>query len=169
MLCCNHPHSEECMQWQRLMPSACGILCLALGSCSWSAPRHDTPVGSARPLLRPAEKEGPAATNAEAAWEWRRMTWRDEKGRIPQGALAKASAQRAANVELSQAAGDSPWAALQTSDWVSRGPVNVGGRTRSLLIDPTNPQRIFAGSVGGGLWRTTDGGSHWSPVNDFLA
>ncbi len=159
------------MQRQGLTLSVCGILCLVLGSCSWSVPRHDTSVGprSARPPLRPAEKEGPAATNAEAAWEWRRMTWRDENGQIPEGALAKASAQRAANLELFQAEGDSAKAALLPSDWVSRGPVNVGGRTRSLLIDPTNPQRIFAGSVGGGLWRSTDGGSHWSPVNDFLA
>lgn len=163
------------MQRQRLTLSVCGIVCLVLGSCSWSASRPDTPadmpVGSrsARVPPRPAEQEGPAATNADEAWRWRRLTWRDEKGRIPKGALVKASSQRAANLAFSRNAIASAWAGLLPSDWVSRGPSNVGGRTRSLLIDPTNPQRIFAGSVGGGLWRTTDGGSHWSPVDDFLA
>ena len=36
--------------------------------------------------------------------------------------------------------------------WAWLGPQNVGGRTRSLVIDPHHPDRIWAGSVGGGLW-----------------
>jgi hypothetical protein len=38
------------------------------------------------------------------------------------------------------------------SQWCWRGPRNVGGRTRSLAIDPDDPDRIWAGSVAGGLW-----------------
>lgn len=40
--------------------------------------------------------------------------------------------------------------------WQERGPTNVGGRTRTLLIDPNDPtgQTVWAGSVSGGLWRT---------------
>ena len=35
-----------------------------------------------------------------------------------------------------------------------RGPGNVGGRTRTLMIDPNDPsgKRLWAGSVSGGLW-----------------
>ena len=41
--------------------------------------------------------------------------------------------------------------------WQERGPNNVGGRTRAIMIDPNDPtgQTIWAGSVSGGLWKTT--------------
>lgn len=42
--------------------------------------------------------------------------------------------------------------------WISRGPNNVGGRTRVLLFDPNDPttKRVFAGAVSGGLWVNDD-------------
>ncbi len=48
-------------------------------------------------------------------------------------------------------------------DWKERGPGNVGGRTRSLVIDPKDltGNTWFAGSVSGGVWRTEDAGSTW--------
>jgi len=49
----------------------------------------------------------------------------------------------------------------QTSNWVNRGPFNVGGRTRALAIDLDNESRIFAGGVSGGMWLSEDGGSTW--------
>ncbi len=52
-------------------------------------------------------------------------------------------------------------------DWTELGPDNVGGRTRSILIDKNNPQRMFAGSVSGGLWVSNNGGSNWSNVQGF--
>ncbi|WP_317166951.1 thrombospondin type 3 repeat-containing protein [Winogradskyella ursingii] len=44
------------------------------------------------------------------------------------------------------------------SDWVSRGPDNVGGRTRGIMFDPndTSNKIVFAGGVSGGLWRNMD-------------
>lgn len=46
--------------------------------------------------------------------------------------------------------------------WTSRGPWNVGGRTRALGIDINNPNIILAGGVSGGMWRSVDGGSTWT-------
>jgi|GEM_PF-1108778 len=42
--------------------------------------------------------------------------------------------------------------------WLERGPTNIGGRTRTIMIDPNDPtgKTIWAGSVGGGLWKTTN-------------
>jgi len=46
--------------------------------------------------------------------------------------------------------------------WTERGPNNVGGRTRAFAIDVANPTRLIAGSVAGGIWRSTDDGASWS-------
>ncbi len=55
-------------------------------------------------------------------------------------------------------------------DWVERGPANVPGRTRALLVDPddSNHQTWFAGSVSGGLWKTMDEGRSWQSLTDHL-
>jgi photosystem II stability/assembly factor-like uncharacterized protein len=50
------------------------------------------------------------------------------------------------------------------SFWQSRGPWNVGGRTRAIAIDVTNENNILAGSVSGGIWRSIDGGQNWNKI-----
>ena len=54
--------------------------------------------------------------------------------------------------------------------WIERGPGNVGGRTRPLLVDPDDPLQHtwWAGSVGGGLWKTINGGLNWQYQTDHL-
>ena len=48
-------------------------------------------------------------------------------------------------------------------DWIERGPGNVGGRTRGLIVDPSDTTHLtwYAGSVGGGVWRTSNAGGDW--------
>ena len=45
----------------------------------------------------------------------------------------------------------------------SGGSGLVAGRMTALAIDG---QTIYAGAAGGGVWRSTDGGSNWTPVFD---
>ena len=47
--------------------------------------------------------------------------------------------------------------------WVSRGPGNVGGRARGIIIDPDDPTAStwFIAAVGGGVWKTADSGTTW--------
>ncbi len=54
-------------------------------------------------------------------------------------------------------------ASVNEVTWVERGPANVGGRTRGIHVDPTDATNNtwFVASVGGGVWKTTDGGSSW--------
>jgi len=52
--------------------------------------------------------------------------------------------------------------------WDELGPDNVGGRTRAILIDNDNSDLMFVGSVGGGLFKSTNGGSSWKVVDDTL-
>ncbi|MCB9891597.1 MAG: hypothetical protein H6833_08115 [Planctomycetes bacterium] len=53
------------------------------------------------------------------------------------------------------------------NQWQWMGPWNRGGRTRALVIDPRNPQVMYAGAVSGGVWKTTNGGQLWRPLDDF--
>ncbi len=54
------------------------------------------------------------------------------------------------------------------SNWNSLGPGNVGGRTRTLAINPSSPDTMYTAGVAGGIWKTTNGGSSWSPLNDLM-
>ena len=60
-------------------------------------------------------------------------------------------------------------AAQALSTWEELGPGNVGGRTRGLVIDPGNADVMYAGGVAGGVWKTTNGGSSWSALDDLMA
>jgi photosystem II stability/assembly factor-like uncharacterized protein len=44
----------------------------------------------------------------------------------------------------------------------SRGPSNVPGRTRGIIVDPKDDKRWFAATAGGGVWLTEDSGSTWT-------
>ncbi|MEQ9105130.1 MAG: T9SS type A sorting domain-containing protein [Rhodothermales bacterium] len=52
--------------------------------------------------------------------------------------------------------------------WSERGPSNVGGRTRAIVVDANDPtnRTWFAGAVSGGIWRTTDQGQSWTPLTE---
>ena len=56
--------------------------------------------------------------------------------------------------------------------WRERGPTNIGGRTRAVMIDEGSPDRnrVFAGGVSGGLWVTEDISQPqpvWTAINDW--
>ena len=50
-------------------------------------------------------------------------------------------------------------------DFESRGPYNVGGRTRAFAIDVTDENILLAGSISGGVWKSIDGGENWYKVS----
>ncbi|HLW78240.1 MAG TPA: hypothetical protein VKU44_01455, partial [Terriglobia bacterium] len=56
--------------------------------------------------------------------------------------------------------------------WTLIGPKPVSfygidsGRTTSIAIDPANPQIVYMGGAEGGVWKSTNGGSTWTPIGD---
>lgn len=55
-------------------------------------------------------------------------------------------------------------------EFIERGPGNIGGRTRALIVDPDDESQntFYAGAASGGLWKTTDAGANWRYIaNDF--
>ncbi|KHK03765.1 WD40/YVTN/BNR-like repeat-containing protein [Desulfovibrio sp. TomC] len=54
-------------------------------------------------------------------------------------------------------------------NWTGVGPGNVGGRIRSMVIDPATPATMYIGGVAGGVWKTTNAGTTWTPLTDLLS
>jgi len=93
---------------------------------------------------------------------------------IPVGALrgtvSPAAAPGAPGAPVPAAAPVLPLTAgVSPGGWTWLGPGNIGGRTRSIVIHPTNPSIMWAASVAGGIWKTTNGGASWGPLDDFMA
>ncbi|MDP7128478.1 MAG: glycosyl hydrolase, partial [Candidatus Marinimicrobia bacterium] len=49
--------------------------------------------------------------------------------------------------------------------WRNIGPFR-GGRSLTAVGSPNDPLTYYFGSVGGGIWKTTDGGIVWKNVSD---
>src|SRR6266851_1931910 len=61
-------------------------------------------------------------------------------------------------------------AAIEPADfaglqWRSAGP-DRGGRSIASAGSSARPNEYYFGAVGGGVWKTTDGGTTWKPVTD---
>ncbi len=54
--------------------------------------------------------------------------------------------------------------------WIERGPGNVSGRTRAIVVDPDDPTHNtwIAAGVSGGVWKTTNAGQSWIESNTAL-
>lgn len=71
-------------------------------------------------------------------------------------------------IEALRAARSARKGATAPLPWEERGPSNVGGRTRAIVVDARDAtgDTWLAGAVGGGIWRTTTAGQDWEPLTD---
>ncbi len=130
-----------------------------------------TSAGSSR------ESRQPGFDSPDQAMEWVLLAQRDEQGNIPRDGLMRARARTDAmrRASLGQAgaapgsAAPSAVAGISRSSWRWIGPANVGGRVRALAVHPTATSTIIAGGVAGGMWKSTNGGTSWRVIDDFMA
>ncbi|MFL6274291.1 MAG: WD40/YVTN/BNR-like repeat-containing protein [Blastocatellia bacterium] len=47
------------------------------------------------------------------------------------------------------------------AQWELVGPTNIGGRMTCIVCHPAQPERIWAGAAGGGVWFSPDAGQTW--------
>ena len=82
-------------------------------------------------------------------------------------AVLLAGAGGSARVHQSQepAAGGVDASLLTGLRWRSIGPAR-GGRSQAVAGSAKRPMEYYFGAVGGGVWKTTDGGINWRPVSD---
>lgn len=66
---------------------------------------------------------------------------------------------------------------LPVSNWTPIGPfthVNTGswssgqGRVNFVYVDPTNANTLYIGAPAGGIWKSVNNGSSWTPLSDEL-
>jgi photosystem II stability/assembly factor-like uncharacterized protein len=136
--------------------------------------------GQANSKHEPEEHESvPEDPAARAAWE--RLPLLDEHGKVPPGALRRAYEEKRAMPfrpeawaeflpNSSNTQGPQPnVGGITPAMWTWLGPGNIGGRIRSIVVHPTTPSTIWIGSVGGGVWKTTNSGTSWKTTTDWIA
>ncbi len=144
------------------------------------------PVGVPEPLPQIDGRQMTRSDLLEERQKWRASFYADDNGVIDPARMqaAREAAQRiplnprVLPAAVKDANGNStPMnyvdpvtnALVTPAGWTWRGPGNVGGRTRSLVIHPTQTNRLWLGSVVGGLWYSSNSGTSWAPVDDFMA
>jgi photosystem II stability/assembly factor-like uncharacterized protein len=61
--------------------------------------------------------------------------------------------------------GEKTDAALYSTDWRTTGP--PGGDVRGLVVDPSDPDRFYFGTLDGQIYTSTDGGRQWRLLYNF--
>jgi photosystem II stability/assembly factor-like uncharacterized protein len=104
----------------------------------------------------------PKAVAPMEKFKWRRLSWVDEHDQIDPQAYPNALQHLLTNRTMAAQLRGPATPAFGSNNWIERGPSNIGGRTRSLIIDPSDATRMWAGSVSGGIWESTDSGQTWT-------
>jgi photosystem II stability/assembly factor-like uncharacterized protein len=111
----------------------------------------NSPFKETKGLTKTQRKAISLPPNAYFEEEWE-LTMNPEKGRPTPENLETIRHQLHAEASA-RVPGDAT-----DNNWISRGPDNVGGRTRAIMFDPndTTNETVFAGGVSGGLWKNTN-------------
>ena len=145
-----------------------GIVLSVAAACfvGWGSIRYYGAL-EATPYNGVREKE---ADNPEG-----RDSWFMEQRVYPFKEVPKGARRRAWQEVLDRGAGLGPEGAATT--WMPIGPAPtagagpggaVSGRINSIAISPANTQLILVAGGTGGIWRSTDGGTVFTPVTDSL-
>ncbi len=127
-----------------------------------------TTSGELRPIQpQPTAVGGTERPEMEATHALEALRWYNDQRAYPTGSIPldwreKALAQIARN-DFKKPASQSSVA------WNSVGPTAIGGRVRSILVNPLNPNTVYCGSVSGGIWKSTNAGASWFPTSDAAA
>lgn len=125
-----------------------GTVCLLVVCC----------VGSAWGQLRPHDEHGKIRGRFDSF----------KQRRQPQGVTLPEDIRVRAIEAVRRMDQDKLHAAVQADQpqWRSMGPHSTGGRVKSIIIHPTDQNRMYIGAAAGGVWRTDDAGKNWRPLTD---
>lgn len=132
---------------ERMLARATAVL-LLVSACVSTPPRHD--------VLRNDDPDRAAEYDAM------RRSGSDDIQRSY--AIAREAMRRMQRHSTIAAEANEPF-----GRWRFLGPGNIGGRTRAIVIDPADPEVMYAAGVSGGIWKSRNAGKRWEPVGDDLA
>lgn len=111
------------------------------------------------------EAESERTDDLAKALEEEEALLRDPRtGKIPRG-IREVELAQAGDILRTQLVNNQ--ARTQASTYFYQGPNNLGGRTRSVAFDVSSGTSaiMLAGSVSGGVFKTTNSGSSWTRVS----
>lgn len=106
---------------------------------------------------------------------FQREKWFYEQRMFPNNSIPK-DAYKKAYEKRGQLRIENGFAMMSVFDtWTSIGPTpgflfgsgNVSSRISTVKYDPVNPNHIYIGAAGGGVWKSTDAGATWISKSDY--
>ena len=94
-----------------------------------------------------------------------------DNGFFPANALFvewKKEREKLINSRINSSSNWTPLGPFDTPIIVSNGKKRGNGRVNAITFDPFDPDIIWLGTPGGGLWKTIDGGNNWTTNTDNL-
>ncbi len=138
--------------------------------------------------LLAAQGRRPPVARSSKNRHWQQIEWFHRQrsyplGFIPAGVRRRAidqvkrmREQEAEKLSLSPPPSGGPKGVLASPDhWTLIGPQPTNtpygyptssGRVTALAVDPGNSNIVYLGGAQGGVWKTSDGGAHWTPLTD---
>lgn len=107
-------------------------------------------IGSQKTTVKNHSEKNESRTEALEGMQWMNRARAYPNADIPADAYVSAMNQFSARFGNQQS--------TAVGTWTSIGPNNVGGRSLCCAIDPVDTNKIWMGSAGGGLWKSTVGG-----------
>ena len=85
--------------------------------------------------------------------------------RHPDGGLRQKAVEEKQLMAPDVSGTSGPWRAIGPQP-IQAGSTIYSGRVWGIAVDPRNSNVVYVGTDGGGVWKTTDGGTNWTPLTD---
>ena len=90
--------------------------------------------------------------------------WMYNQRAYPNGLINKNAIARGITQTKQALANKTP----NSGSWSLVGPINVGGRITDVAISPENDNHLYISTAVGGVFKSTDKGSSWTPIFDNI-
>ncbi len=105
-------------------------------------------------------------------WEYFALKMQDANGLLKNESFLMDEWARYSQIQNQQNTGrttsfNDDWSEIGPTYWQQTSGWNPGvGRLSAFAVQESDQNHIIGGSIGGGIWKTTDGGTNWEPLSD---
>ena len=110
--------------------------------------------------------------NQYKRWEYFALKQQDESGFLKDPNYLYSEWNRYSQIQNANNAGrttslNDDWSEVGPTYWNGTSGWNPGvGRLSGFAVDKSDQNHIIVGSIGGGIWKTTNGATNWQPLTD---